>query len=443
VRAPLVVLGDALLDREIDGRAERLCPEQPVPVLDASTSRSAPGGAALAAALLARDGRDVALVTALGRDDAGAEVRDLLFEEHVTVVDVGLDGATPEKTRIRSGPSLLCRVDRGTGRPRASIGQSARRLLEQAQAVLVSDYGGGMTSIPAARDALAAARCVVWDPHPRGASPAPLAALVTPNEREARLAAGQGAADALAPRLADLWDAQAVCVTCGDRGAVLARRDGEPTTFPVDAVMGDPCGAGDRFASTIAALLADGVSLEDAVGAACAEAGSFVARGGWHGLLVERQQDADDPIALGERVRARGGVVVATGGCFDLLHAGHVAMLESARKLGDCLVVCLNSDASVRRLKGADRPLVSEDDRAAVLRSLACVDAVVLFDEPTPAEALRRLRPDVFVKGADYEAETLPEAEVMAELGGRVATVPYVAGHSTSRLIEKAVGHAA
>ena len=189
MRAPLVVLGDALLDREIDGRAERLCPEQPVPVLDASTSRSAPGGAALAAALLARDGRDVALVTALGRDDAGAELRDLLFEERVTVVDIGLDGATPEKTRIRSGPSLLCRVDRGTGRPRASIGQSARRLLEQAQAVLVSDYGGGMTSIPAARDALAAARCVVWDPHPRGASPAPLAALVTPNEREARLAA--------------------------------------------------------------------------------------------------------------------------------------------------------------------------------------------------------------------------------------------------------------
>ena len=120
-----------------------------------------------------------------------------------------------------------------------------------------------------------------------------------------------------------------------------------------------------------------------------------------------------------------------------------VAATAGGRRLGDCLVVCLNSDASVRRLKGADRPLVSEDDRAAVLRSLACVDAVVLFDEPTPAEALRRLRPDVFVKGADYEAETLPEAEVMAELGGRVATVPYVAGHSTSRLIEKAVGHAA
>ena len=127
----------------------------------------------------------------------------------------------------------------------------------------------------------------------------------------------------------------------------------------------------------------------------------------------------------------------------SVLHAGHVAMLEAARRLGDCLVVLLNSDASVRRLKGDGRPLVGEDDRAAVLRALACVDGVVLFDEETPARALAQLAPDVFVKGADYDAQALPEAAVMTQLGGRVATVPYVTGRSTSDLIERAVSRAA
>jgi rfaE bifunctional protein nucleotidyltransferase chain/domain len=224
---------------------------------------------------------------------------------------------------------------------------------------------------------------------------------------------------------------------------VLASGRKHTLTIPGTPVVGNPCGAGDRFAATATALLADGVQLHDAVTAACGEATSYVASGGWHAPLEHGPRADDDPLAFVERVRARGGTVVAAGGCFDLLHAGHVTMLEAARRLGDALVVCLNSDGSVARLKGPDRPLVAEDDRAAVLRSLACVDAVVLFDEDTPAEALRKLRPDIFVKGADYEAHELPEAAVMAEHGGRVATVPYVAGRSTTELIERAVVHGA
>ena len=163
------------------------------------------------------------------------------------------------------------------------------------------------------------------------------------------------------------------------------------------------------------------------------EARDFVSGGGWHGLTLPTRLEG-----VLERTRARNGVVVATGGCFDLLHAGHVSMLESAARLGDCLVVCLNSDDSVRRLKGPDRPLVGQEDRAAVLRSLRCVDDVLLFDEEMPTEAIRRLRPDVWVKGADYEADSLPEADVVRELGGRIVTVPYVAGRSTTLLIERA-----
>jgi D-beta-D-heptose 7-phosphate kinase / D-beta-D-heptose 1-phosphate adenosyltransferase len=141
-------------------------------------------------------------------------------------------------------------------------------------------------------------------------------------------------------------------------------------------------------------------------------------------------------------VRARGGTVVATGGCFDLLHPGHVHTLQAARALGDCLVVCLNSDASVARLKGPGRPVVGEADRAAVLAALGCVDAVAVFDQDTPVELLRRLRPDVWVKGGDYAAAELPEAPVLASWGGRAVILPFVEGRSTTRLIEEAALHA-
>jgi D-beta-D-heptose 7-phosphate kinase / D-beta-D-heptose 1-phosphate adenosyltransferase len=142
-------------------------------------------------------------------------------------------------------------------------------------------------------------------------------------------------------------------------------------------------------------------------------------------------------LAAAERTRARGGTVVAAGGCFDLLHAGHVSMLSAARALGDCLIVLLNSDASTRRLKGPDRPLVEQDDRAAMLAALDAVDAVMIFDEDIPAEALERVKPDIFAKGGDYAGRELPEAEVLARHGGRVTVLPYMTGRSTTRLIEE------
>jgi D-beta-D-heptose 7-phosphate kinase / D-beta-D-heptose 1-phosphate adenosyltransferase len=152
--------------------------------------------------------------------------------------------------------------------------------------------------------------------------------------------------------------------------------------------------------------------------------------------LRQLEQSDEDAQALVERVRGAGGTVVATGGCFDLLHAGHVAMLEAARALGDCLVVCLNSDDSVRRLKGRDRPLVHEEDRAAILRALAAVDGVIMFDEATPHAVLSRLRPDIWAKGGDYAPEQLPETETVRRWGGDVVILPYVDGRSTTRLLD-------
>jgi rfaE bifunctional protein nucleotidyltransferase chain/domain/rfaE bifunctional protein kinase chain/domain len=430
----ILVVGDALLDRDVVGRVERLSPEQPVPVLEQETIHVRPGGAALAAALIARDGHHVTLLAAVGHDDAGVELADLLAEAGVVVVNVGLDGPTPEKVRLRSGDHLLCRVDRDGGAPRRASATVAR-LVEGSEAVLVSDYGRGLCADPRVREALASASRLVWDPHPRGVDPVGGATLVTPNEAEARAAVGPLGAQAAAELLVDRWSARAVCVTCGDRGAVVATREAPTLTVPVDPVRGDPCGAGDRFAATATALVAVDAPVAEVVPVAVAEARDFVEHGGWGSSSVVTADG--DPLGVVERVRRRGGVVVATGGCFDLVHAGHVAMLEAARRLGDCLVVCLNSDASVRRLKGPDRPIVGEDDRAAVLRALGCVDAVLLFDEATPERALERLRPDLFVKGADYDVERLPEVAVMERLGGRVVTVPYVAGRSTTTLIER------
>jgi rfaE bifunctional protein nucleotidyltransferase chain/domain/rfaE bifunctional protein kinase chain/domain len=441
----LVVVGDALLDRDLDGRAMRLAPDAPVPVLDAPVERPRPGGAGLAAALTAADGHEVTLVCALGRDEPGRRLRALLDAAGVRVCDLGLEGTTPEKVRVRAGEQVLVRIDRG-GESRACgpATEEMRAVLAAADAVLVSDYGRGVAAEPTVRAALAAlpaAVPLVWDPHPRGPAPVPGVLLATPNAGEAGGAGTFSAAERHGRELAERWRAVNVCVTLGAHGALLVGGDGPPLAVPAPHAAGDPCGAGDRFAATAAGRLAEGALPSEAVRDAVASASAFVAAGGASAVGASPAPPvAADAAAVLERVRASGGTVVATGGCFDLLHAGHVRMLEAARALGDCLVVCLNADESVQRLKGPDRPLVGEADRAAVLAGLACVDAVVIFEEDDPRAVLRELRPDVWAKGGDYAVGDLPEREVLQEWGGQAVIVPYVAGKSTTRMIEVARG---
>ncbi len=463
--ATLVVAGDALLDRDVDGNVERLCPDAPVPVLDERTRRARPGGAALAALLAAGDGLDVTLVTALGDDAPGRELAALLAAAGVALADLRLDGSTPEKIRLRAGGRPLLRLDRGGGAPRAA-GAAVRRMLAGGDALLVADYGRGVAALDAVREAAAVAgrdrRPVVWDPHPNGPVPVAGATLVTPNVSEARRFAAVAAADDLpgaltcAEALTARWEAQHVCVTCGPLGAVLAGRDRPAVLLPAAPVAGgDPCGAGDRFASRAAAALAAGDAAPAAARAAVSAASAFVAAGG-AGAVGRGTHRTGGPGAAGipapaaaggaagvaAAVRARGGTVVATGGCFDLLHPGHVQTLQTARSLGDCLVVLLNDDASVRSLKGAGRPVVGQAERAAVLAALGCVDAVELFGEDTPIAALERLRPDVWVKGGDYAGRELPESAALARWGGRAVVVPTLQGHSTTAILEEAMTRA-
>ena len=450
---PLVVVGDALLDRDLVGTVERLSPDAPVPVVDSPVDHPRPGGAGLAALLAAADGREVVLVTALAQDRPGRELARLLDDAGVRVVDLGLDGATPEKVRVRSDGRSLLRLDHGgpAGTP-GDLTPTAEQALSGASAVLVADYGRGVAAGPQVRRALTSLgrTPIVWDPHPRGMEPVQGVTLATPNGSEARhFAPGHdgtllASTTARARELAQRWGATAVSVTLSGKGALLVSGDGAPLVVPApDVPCPDPCGAGDRYASTAAGLLADGALPSEAVAGAVVSASAFVAAGGASSVRVGRPSPATLPGAASAadvvaRVRARGGTVVATGGCFDLLHAGHVAVLQQARALGDCLVVCLNSDDSVRRLKGPSRPLQSAPDRAAVLLALGCVDAVAVFDNDTPVPLLERLQPDVFAKGGDYALRDLPEAAVLARWGGQAVVLPYVDGSSTTHLIEKA-----
>ncbi|MDB1087849.1 D-glycero-beta-D-manno-heptose 1-phosphate adenylyltransferase [Streptomyces sp. ACA25] len=465
-RSPLVVVGDALLDQDIDGDATRLAPDAPVPVVDVVSDRARPGGAALAAALAARDGREVVLVTALGTDHASDTLRALL-PPGVRLCEIPLLGELPVKTRVRAAGRPLVRVDRGGGTP-GRPGAAAHAAIRDAHTVLVSDYGRGTAAAVRAR-LVEAARHVplVWDPHPRGGRPAVATRLATPNDREARAFTGHVPGvpegdDSLRAHsrrgslLAERWGAASVAVTLGARGAVLTRAHcDDPLYVPVTSSQArDTCGAGDCFAATAAAGLADGDLPARAVERAAGAAASFVGAGAAGNPLCWAPQEPPrrpvrpdvpgrlgDVLALVHAVHARGGTVVATGGCFDLLHAGHVELLEKARRAGDRLIVCLNSDASVRRLKGPGRPLNPAADRIRVVAGLDCVDAVLTFGEDTPATLLRRLRPDIWVKGGDYSVSALPEAAVLREWGGQALVLPYLDGRSTTELARRAAAH--
>ncbi|MFC0526949.1 PfkB family carbohydrate kinase [Phytohabitans kaempferiae] len=451
----IVIVGDTLLDRDVDGTVTRVSPDAPAPVLAEESTSDRPGGAGLAALFAARQGHYVALVTGLADDAGGARLSELLAAAGVRVYPIRMSGATPEKVRFRSHGQVLLRLDRGDADVAGDATEAALMAIAEADAILVSDYGRGVARQPALRAALADTTApVVWDPHPRGPAPVPGVRLATPNEAEVRHLTGDSAGGnrvAASARggqeLRGRWRTGAVAVTMGAEGALLCHGP-TPLVVPAPArVGGDTCGAGDRFATAAALALAEGALVSEAVQAAVRAATEYVACGGVratlapgtpprHAAIVGRDAAGD----LVSRVRARGGRVVATGGCFDLLHAGHIATLEAARRLGDCLVVCLNSDSSVTGLKGPERPVVRQDDRARLLSALSAVDAVVVFDESTPDAVLSWLRPDVWVKGGDYGSDggLLPEADIVQRWGGECVIVPYLDGRSTTRMIAAA-----
>ncbi|THJ66252.1 bifunctional heptose 7-phosphate kinase/heptose 1-phosphate adenyltransferase [Arthrobacter echini] len=445
----IVVVGDVLLDTDLSGAAGRLSPDAPVPVVDIDTVRRRAGGAGLVARMVQGEGHEAVLVTVLGDDDAAGLLRAEL--DGIQVIEGHSGAPTPVKTRIRASGQAVVRFDEGCAPPPVpDVTAGMLGALTGADAIIAADYGRGLLANPQLREhleSLVGSTPVIWDPHPLGGTPVAGVAAVTPNLGEAlRFAevrgSGTQAAAASADTLLSRWGSAAVIVTMGEHGALVAAAGLLPQVVPAPRVsVSDPCGAGDRFAAALAVGLAEGEAIDTAVRRATGAAAQFLGRGGITAMapgtepaLHQLPVDGFDALDVARRTREAGGTVVATGGCFDLLHAGHARTLAAARALGDCLIVCLNSDESVRGLKGEHRPIIRQDDRAELLSALECVDAVLVFSESTPENVLARLQPDIWVKGGDYAAEDLPEAALMSSWGGRTVTVPYIPARSTTKL---------
>lgn len=463
----LLVIGDVLLDSYVRCGVTGLAREGPVPVLSADELVHRCGGAANVAANAAALGADVRIISACGADEAGDRLVGQLRD-----AGVGARGVlrlptrqTPVKRRYMAGDQLMMRVDSvgGGGLPR-SAQLRLRTLLAQeidaVDAVLVSDNGDGAVSALLV-DTLAALRprrpaTVVVDTSRIATLGALRPTAVTPSIEDARHLLGADGVDAdgdegprsLAEQLLHICDAEFAVLTMGAEGAVAVGRDGQPMrTYGRASQVRSTVGAGDTFAAALALALAAGVDITLALELASAAAAVVVERPGTAVCTTEAltarlgEESKIVPaadLAQWQRARRRDERrLVFANGCFDLLHAGHVSHLRRAKELGDLLVVGVNSDASVRRLKGTDRPLIPLPERLRVLAALSCVDAVVGFEGDSPVDLLTTLRPEVYVKGDDYTPDTLPEWPLVVSLGGRVELLENVPERSTTNLIER------
>jgi len=447
---PVVVVGDAVLDGWLQGPSTRLSREAPVPVVDVTDSRYAAGGAANTAANLAALGARVRLLAVTGDDADGALLRQVLREAGVDDADVLVEPGrtTCAKRRVSAGSQMLTRFDTGSCRPVAAptadlLAGRLRAAAADAAAVVVSDYGLGLLGDGAA--GLVAALhhpCVVVDARqperwaaarPRAVKPnfAEIAPLLGPGlDRAERVVAA-------ADRVRDALGAQVVAATLDTDGAVVLS-DGPPVRLHTTPQPGgNAAGAGDSFTAALALALAQGAHpglagelAQRAAQVVVRQPGTTPCTAAELREAVSRyEQRIGDLERLADLVashRAQGRRIAVTNGCFDVLHAGHVAHLRQARALADVLVVGLNSDASTRRLRGPGHPVNGVEDRAAVLAGITGVDHLVVFDADTAAELLETVRPDVYVKGGDYTPEMLPEAALVERLGGEVVTLGWI-----------------
>lgn len=468
----VLVIGEAMLDAYLDGSSGRLCQEAPVPVVDVTMRTEAPGGAANVAVNVRALGAHVRLLSVLGEDVEAGLLRSALAERGVASDALLTESGrrTLAKTRVLSDGQLLLRFDQGdTG---SLIPSSETALLEQlealfpdADAVIVSDYGYGILT-----DAVRARLRSLQRVHPRvlvvdAKDLLPYRRLgvtaVKANYGQAirlmdepQTAQGERAGRVLqlGNRLLSATGAQIAAVTLDSEGAVVFEQGRAPfRTYAEPTRHLTAAGAGDTFAAALGLSLAAGGHTPAAAEVASAAAALVVTKSGTSACsadeLRDRLQGAGKHLPLERSVsrvnalRAQGRRIVFTNGCFEILHRGHITYLSQAKTLGDVLVVGINDDGSVRRLKGPPRPINRLEDRAQILAALSCVDLVITFEEDTPQELIRALKPDVFVKGGDYTKERLPEAALVERLGGVVRILPFVADVSTTGIIERIQGH--
>jgi D-beta-D-heptose 7-phosphate kinase/D-beta-D-heptose 1-phosphate adenosyltransferase len=469
-RHRVLVIGDLMLDQYLWGEVNRISPEAPVPVLRSVRRTCVAGGAGNVAMNLAGLGVQVALAGFIGGDPDGEAFRGLLTDAAIPLdLLCPWDRPTISKTRVMAGRQQLMRLDVETpeapsAREIATLIQHALRGLEQADSVILSDYAKGSLPEPVCQAIIGEARKrnvpVLVDPKGSDFTKYRQATTICPNLQELSVCTGVPAREldelfargrALLAQLA----VESLTVTMSERGIHVLRPlpENDLHASAQAREVYDVSGAGDTVIATLAAAAAARLDPESAIQLANVAAGIVVGHVGTapvdrasllailsNELTLSTQEKVVDRAALVARAaqwRARGETIVFTNGCFDLLHIGHITLLEDSHRMGDHLVIGINSDASVRRLKGPARPIVGEKERARILAALASTDAVVVFEEDTPLATIEALRPDVLVKGGDYTESTVVGAEQVRSWGGRVAIVPTVAGFSTTNIVNR------
>jgi D-beta-D-heptose 7-phosphate kinase/D-beta-D-heptose 1-phosphate adenosyltransferase len=452
-----------MVDHYVSGRVARVSDEAPVPIIDVSEERWTPGGAANVAANIRALGGRADLLGVIGDDPVGAMLDGMLASfggsgEQRLARDP--ERPTTIKTRYMGGQHQIVRVDRER---RQGLGATSEQFVtagiaaeaRKAGAIMLSDYAKGTLTDAVLAAAFAAGRPVIVDPKRADWTGYRGAALITPNRRELAAATGITCdSDTDCERAAGKAVAvtgAAILLTRSERGMTLYRAGLAPFHLPAKArEVFDVSGAGDTVAAVVALGLAAGLAIEASVQLANTAAGIVVGKRGTAVVLpAELRAELSQahtaghrgalPLEIAAGLRAdwaRASLKVGfANGCFDILHPGHISLIRAAAEACDRLIVALNSDASVKRLKGPNRPAQSEDARAEVMAALRGVDAVVIFDEDTPLEAILALQPDVLVKGADYTEDQIVGADIVKARGGRVLRVELVAGQSTTRII--------
>jgi D-beta-D-heptose 7-phosphate kinase/D-beta-D-heptose 1-phosphate adenosyltransferase len=467
----LLVVGDVMLDKYIWGEVGRISPEAPVPVVRATHQSQQPGGAANVAMNIAKLGAQVEIIGFTGGDDDEQLLTAGLLANRIATGFVVSEGfPTITKQRILGGRQQMLRLDNERLGPRAQADYDRLTAyvlahLPGCHAVVLSDYAKGALTPEVCQAVIQAARRldipVLVDPKSADLARYRGATTVCPNLSELSAAVHHDTRDLKAlleeaESLVAQLDLEFLIATLGEKGIALLRPGNRFVAPAIARQVFDVSGAGDTVIAVLALCLASGLKPETAVGLANIAAGIVVGKVGTvpvekHELLAALAPQialhAEDKVVSREELvqrvalwKANGERVVFTNGCFDLLHIGHITLLEQARGFGERLIVAINSDASVNRLKGPSRPIVGELERARVLAALAAVDSVVVFGEATPLELIVATRPDVLVKGGDYSADSIVGAREVESWGGQVKIVPIVEGFSTTQLLARGAG---
>jgi D-beta-D-heptose 7-phosphate kinase / D-beta-D-heptose 1-phosphate adenosyltransferase len=464
-----LVVGDLMLDEYLWGKAERISPEAPVQVVDVIREELRLGGAGNVVHNLAALGAQVSVCSVVGDDQNGRELLGRFCHHHIDTRAIFLDPdrRTSRKTRVVAAHQQIVRIDRESREalPAAVEQQLCDWIVAHAgeyMVIVLSDYNKGVLTPAVIASAISAAAAVgipvLVDPKGTDFTRYGGATLLTPNRKEAEAASGISITDAASlARAADIIISatclQYLLITRSEEGMSLFSREGEIIHIPTVArEVFDVSGAGDTVLATLAIGIASGFSMAESARLANIAAGIAV---GKLGTSIVTPQEIIDVVSLAHKdshakikslevlspliaaEKNRGKRIVFTNGCFDLLHAGHVKYLQKARALGDLLVLGLNSDASVRRLKGPKRPLIDQDERAHLMAALDCIDYVIIFDEDTPLELITALKPHILAKGGDYSLDGVVGREVVESYGGRVELISFVDGKSTTNIIER------